>query len=406
MDFTDKPASLDEALLKILSSPLRAPTGSCLQVSYFQAVQIEQQVTLHPSLGDTSRSSALKVANYDAGCLNIPDANTTFDLAVQEARDAFTNGETESRAVLTALTNITRRTAAMPGQRSIVLASPGFFLSTDLQNQGSDLISLAIRSKVLISSVDARGVWANPMFDAGRRQAPLSEEITFRSMEGNAVADELIAMADGTGGTVNLDNDFDGGVRKAAAAPEYRYVLGFSPENLKADGSFHALKVTLTAHEKAALQVRRGYYAPKRAQDAGAQVKQEIEDAVFSRDEIHNLPVEMHTQVTKTGSLTMLNVLATVDLKLIHFRKSEDRNRNDLTIIAAVFDPNGNFLDGMQKTLQLRLRDETVELLGQKPPVTIATNFDVKPGAYLVRLVVRDAEGQQLTAENAGVQVP
>lgn len=407
VDFTDKPAALDEALLKILPSPLRANAGSCLQVTYFQAVQIEQQVSLHPNYpDDLSRSSALKIANYSAGCLNIPDAKTTFDSAVQETRDAFTTGETESRAVLTALTNITRRMAAMPGQRIIVLASPGFFLSTDLANQGSDLISLAIRSKVLIDSIDARGVWTNPMFDASRKQAPLTEEITFRSQEGSAVADELIALAAGTGGTANLDNDFDGGVRKAAAVPEYRYILGFAPENLKADGGFHALKVTLNSREKASLQVRRGYYAPKRGQDGQAQAKQEMEDAVFSRDEIHSLPVEMHTQVTKTDGQSKLNVLASVDLKLLHFRKAEDRNRNDLTIIAAIFDPNGNFIDGMQKTLQLRLRDQTVQSLEQKPPVTIATNFDLKPGAYLVRLVVRDAEGQQLTAENAGVQVP
>jgi hypothetical protein len=38
--------------------------------------------------------------------------------------------------------------------------------------------------------------------------------------------------------------------------------------------------------------------------------------------------------------------------------------------------------------------------------VVIRTDFDVKPGAYLVRLVVRDAEGQQITAENAAVEVP
>jgi hypothetical protein len=74
--------------------------------------------------------------------------------------------------------------------------------------------------------------------------------------------------------------------------------------------------------------------------------------------------------------------------------------------VAAVFDANGNFIAGTQKTLQLRLRDETVRGLDQKPPVTIDSNFDMQPGAYLVRLVVRDAEGQQLTAENAGVQIP
>jgi hypothetical protein len=127
---------------------------------------------------------------------------------------------------------------------------------------------------------------------------------------------------------------------------------------------------------------------------------------VFSRDEVHNLPVEMHTQVTKTGDARKLKVLTGVDLKLIHLRKADDRNRNDLTIVAAVFDANGNFIAGQQKVLQLRLRDETVRGLEQRPPVTIDTNFDMPPGAYLVRLVVRDAEGQELTAENAGVQIP
>src|ERR1039458_9134584 len=80
--------------------------------------------------------------------------------------------------------------------------------------------------------------------------------------------------------------------------------------------------------------------------------------------------------------------------------------RGDLTIVAAVFDANGNFIAGTEKILQLRLRDETVRRLEQRPPVTIDTNFNMQSGAYLVRLVVRDAEGQQLTAENAGVQIP
>jgi hypothetical protein len=184
------------------------------------------------------------------------------------------------------------------------------------------------------------------------------------------------------------------------------YVLGFSPQNLKPDGSFHALKVTMNSGERYSLQVRRGYWAPNHAEDPESVSKQEIETAVFSREEVHNLPVEMHTRVTKAGEQAKLNVLTSVDLKLIHLRKADDRNRNDLTIVAAVFDSNGNFIAGTQKTLQLRLRDETVAGLEQKPPVTIATDFDMKPGAYLVRLVVRDAEAQQLTAENAGVQIP
>jgi len=38
--------------------------------------------------------------------------------------------------------------------------------------------------------------------------------------------------------------------------------------------------------------------------------------------------------------------------------------------------------------------------------VTLKASFDVKPGSYLVRLVVRDAEAQLMSAENGAVEIP
>jgi hypothetical protein len=38
--------------------------------------------------------------------------------------------------------------------------------------------------------------------------------------------------------------------------------------------------------------------------------------------------------------------------------------------------------------------------------LTIRSSFDVKPGAYSVRLVVRDAEGQLMSAQNGAVEIP
>jgi len=401
VDFTDHPEQATGALLKIAPRPIRAaPVGGCgAYVSYFQAVQVDQQVGLEPLSTDTSKCLALRVAVEEYG---------DFRTAVNEIRDAYSSGLQESRAVLAALRIIVQRMAAAPGQRSLVLVSPGFFVPADLQNQSNDLISLAIRSKVLISSVDARGVWTIPVYDAcqkGNSADVIRDETSFRQLENEAATDPLIQLADGTGGAVNLDNDFLGGVHKAASAPEYIYVLSFVPQNLKADGSFHPLKVTVDSGGLT-LQARRGYWAPKQFEDAEAAVKQEIEDAVFAREEVHGLPVEMHTQVTQAGGTAKLDVLTSVDLKLLHLRKADGRNRDDVTIVAAVFDANGNFIVGAQKVLQLRLRDETVSELPQKQPVTIETNFDMKPGEYLVRLVARDGESQEITAENAGVRIP
>jgi len=417
VDFTADPQTLEAPLLQIVPNPIHpSALGSCLYISYYQAVQIDQQVSLNPREGDMARSIPLSAAYWDTirciggGAQGPSGAGMTgmlFRDTVQEINAAYYSGEQESRATLAALSNLVRRIALMPGERSIILLSPGFFVSFNLEKQDSDLTAQAIRSKVLINTVGARGVWTSSAFEASQSGgAPPPEVILFHDIDGEVATGELIDLAEDTGGTANLNNDFDGGIRKAAATPEYIYLLGLAPQNLKFDGSFHSLKVTVTAPGKLALQARRGYWAPKQAEDELAVSRQEIEDAVFSRDEIHDLAVDMHTQVTNPGGQAKLNVLASVDLKALRLRKVDDRNRNDVTIVAALFDTNGNFIAGAEKILQLRLRDETVRALDDRPPFVVVTDFPVKPGAYLVRLVARDAEGRQLTAENAAVEVP
>jgi hypothetical protein len=94
-----------------------------------------------------------------------------------------------------------------------------------------------------------------------------------------------------------------------------------------------------------------------------------------------------------------------VDLTKVGFEKSQGRNWDNLTIVAALFDRNGNFITGEEKTLELRLKDATLQRLDQTG-VTVKTNFDVKPGGYLVRLVVRDSKAAQLSARNGVVEIP
>jgi len=396
-NFTGQPDTLVEPLKKISPSPIGQPdiSGCGAHVSYFQAVEVEREVGLNPPDPKKAldRSPALREAVDEYGDLRA---------ALTAIHDAYTSGFDETRATLAALRAVVRRMAAMPGQRSVLLLSPGLFVPPELEDENDELMALAIRSKVLINVVDARGVWTNPAFDACRRGA---SDATFRNMEGQANREELIALGEGTGGTANFNNDFFGGIVKGAAAPEYMYILAFAPQNLKRDGSFHSLKVTLSPGENLSLQARRGYWAPKHQNDQTAAASQEIENAVFSRDEVHDLPVDVHTRWMSEGETSKLTVLTSLDLKQIHLRKEGDRNRNDLTIVAALFDSDGNLMSGTEKIVELRLLDETVAGLQQRPPAVIATGFDVKPGTYLVRVVVPDTEGQ-ITAENAAVQVP
>ena len=134
--------------------------------------------------------------------------------------------------------------------------------------------------------------------------------------------------------------------------------------------------------------------------------RRDIEDAVFSQEEQHGVPVGIQTQYYKTGATdAKLSVLAHVDLAHVRFAKADGRNQDDLTVVTAIFDRDGNFVTGTQRLVSMKLRDETYQRLSHSG-VTVKTSFDLKPGDYVVRLVVRDGNAASLSAENGVVEIP
>ena len=79
------------------------------------------------------------------------------------------DGEDETRLAASVLTQAVHRMASMPGQRSIVLASPGFLVPSADQPEVTEVIDRAIRANAVLSTLDVRGLWTPPGFDASRR---------------------------------------------------------------------------------------------------------------------------------------------------------------------------------------------------------------------------------------------
>ena len=227
-------------------------------------------------------------------------------------------------------------------------------------------------------------------------------------LSGKSAADDILEeLADGTGGKFfHNDNDLKAGLDQLAARPDYLYVLGFSPQDLKPDGSFHALKVSVRNIPGATLQVRRGYWAPKQARDAAEEAREDISDAVFSRDEVSEIPIDLQTEYFKqSDEKAELTVVARIKADGLRFRKANERNNDQVTIVSGLFDSNGNFVKGIQRIVTLHLRDQSLATLEQSG-IVVKENFDVAPGRYVVRLVVRDGEGQTMAARNGGVEIP
>jgi VWFA-related protein len=73
----------------------------------------------------------------------------------------------------------------------------------------------------------------------------------------------MASIADGTGGTFfHNNNDLGAGLAGLTAVPEWVYLLEFSSENVKPDGTYHRLKVKVD-REDVQIQARRGYFASK-----------------------------------------------------------------------------------------------------------------------------------------------
>ncbi len=407
LDFTDDREQIRTTLNKI--RPVIPPGLSqteCPQMTYYQA----------DLLVNKQDQQAIQVATDDAmACMGTTDPHmisAAQSMAQSTATRIISWGDYSSRLALGTLKNVVRRLSTMPGERSLVLVSPGFLVTDSNHFEITEAIEQATRAKVIINSLDARGLAVYGLPDASTQVLNANgQDIAIKGMYERTSAmlegDILGELADATSGAWFHDNnDYKAGFLKVAATPEIIYILGFSPENLKLDGAYHKLKVTLSSPKGFALQARRGYYAPKQLADPSEQTKEEVKEAVFSRDQLSDVPLTLSSRFFKISDTeATLDVLARVDIRRLPFRRESDRNCDNVTIVAALFDRNGNYITAQSKLLEIRMKDTTLQTRVNSG-IVVKNEFKVPPGGYVIRVVLRDEQGKLMAADNSGVEIP
>ncbi len=414
-DFTADRDALHAALFSLQPRPSTDHHLNCPDISYYQA-----DLMLNKK-DPRAMATAIMEVYACSGDRPPPDLedqmrnNNRFPsgqelTASAKASTVLELGVRDSRFALELLTNMIRRMSALPGSKSIVLVSQGFLLVGEHRQEESAVMDRAVRANIIINSLNARGLFTvDP--DASARLTGSDEFLTKKSeyiRESQLQNQNVLAeLAAGTGGTYfHNNNDLGLGFRRVASPPEFVYILGFSPRSEKLDGSYHTLRVSLTNSKDLTLEARQGYFAPSHAADAQEEAKAEIQDALFSRDELAGIPINLQLQfVSLSDTSARLAVIAHLDMKPLHFAKASGRNGNTLTITTALFDTNGNYITATQKTVEMNLSDQTLENV-QASGINARMNFDVAPGSYVVRLVVRDSEGKTMAARNGQVEIP
>ena len=252
VDFTDDREKL-LAGVRNLRPHSTIPENDCPPISHYMADLMLNQHD--PDAGSIAVQEVEDCALRSLG-FSSPQAGR---IAAAKAIEVLDAGNAESKNALAVLNGVIRRTASMPGQRTIVLVSPGFLaLTPETHEDVMKIIDVAVRAGIIINTLDAEGLVA-ARFSGSSTDLEGSQ---FHTAEAEARRGVMLDFASGTGGIFfHNNNNLDEGFRRTADVPEFVYVLGFSPQKL--DGKFHKLKVTLNSASRLELQTRRGYYAVK-----------------------------------------------------------------------------------------------------------------------------------------------
>lgn len=183
---------------------------------------------------------------------------------------------------LVELKSLAKNMATLPGQRSIVFVSAGFSVPhDDWVMQQIDPTDLAVQNKILINTIHlteaaptatggsgdlmsggrvARGVQTMSSGPGNNPNDGAEQRISANYTGSRPI--EMIRLSEGTGGTfVEAGNDFAQGLHEMGT-PQAVYLLGFPLDDVKPNGKFHHLKVTINDSRKLNVQTRSGYFAP------------------------------------------------------------------------------------------------------------------------------------------------
>jgi VWFA-related protein len=252
-------AKLQDAIMNLRPSTIyRSTSADCPNIDYYQADLIENK----------HDPTALQDAVMQVLICNPTKPDIAEELAVLAARRVVMAGQQDIHVTFAAIAEFVSRMANLPGQRTLILVSPGFpTITPEAIAAESHVVELAAQSNISISALDARGVYTTELKASddtrGRSGKSLTDMTELRRSSMARNDSVMRELSDGTGGTFfHNSNDLDAGFMGLTETPETLYVLELSLENVKMGSGYHSLKVKVD-REGMQVQARRGYFLSK-----------------------------------------------------------------------------------------------------------------------------------------------
>ncbi len=315
---------------------------------------------------------------------------------------------------LTALSTIAKGYREFPERKSLILFSGGM-TTTGVENQSQIRFTVdsANQSNMSIYTVDSRGLVALPPGGDSSRGSPAGRALFSGSAMMTQLSDlsssqeTLTTLAQDTGGTAFQDtNDLTPVFNKVLSDTQTYYVLGYYTSNNKQDGKFRKIRVEVKRPELR-LQHRPGYFASKQFLSlTQAERDRQLEEALTVDRPFSDLPVILQTDYfKKDGSNSIVPVSMQLAGSAVEFQEKKDQREAMFEFLAQVTDPKGRVAGIARDTVQVHLPAQTAEKV-RAGQILYTTDFELKPGDYKLKFLVRDNRTGKLGSFEQPLSVP
>lgn len=308
------------------------------------------------------------------------DPRAVREAMIENARTVVAQADSASRDVMQRLVDLLEQYRGIEGRKIVVLFSEGFHqanLTRDLEN-------------VEAAAADSYAVFYP--FDLNRRAdgslTQVDTSLTAPSAEIQASLEPLGSLASETDGALipdaasHLDQALD---RIADSAQDY-YLLGFTPSAaaLASRGEYRRVTVKVT-RPGVHVSARTGYVAPKTNDSLNR--RGAIDAALAAPFDEQGLHIDYTTYVMRADAPARARVLLALDADL----PVRDANRTAADVVFVVRDAHdGHVAASGTDSMPLPAAASPDAATGRS---TFRVQFDVPPGSYLMRAVVREPGG-------------
>jgi VWFA-related protein len=360
---------------------------------------------------------------------NAAMASMMLQIVNANQEDAATDN---GRATIFALLTAVKEQYRLPGRKTVLYFTEGFFIPQGMEEPFNSVISIANRSNVSFYPLDARGLSINSVNQSatdmmGQAVAASKANATGTSGVNSDMAkstdraidsgrantqDTLARLAKETGGDLIANtNDFRGRLKKLSEELQTYYEIGYDPAIQKYDGSFRKISVKVT-DPQLKLQTRSGYFALPPSMTAGGQVVAAYEVPLLKA--LDEKPVPHGFAFQSTGmhfrdSAGAPSCDVIVDIPLSGLTLQQDavsgQYQGRFSYLAMVKDSQGQIVKKFRNDIPLKIAAD--KLTAYKAGHFIEPHyFDLQPGRYTLETAVLDSQGEKISARKSSFMVP